>query len=148
MANTQIYTYFTTPGNTDLLYATNETDWQLIRLRLETAGPVAIGTAQEITPVGSGRGTLLPTGLTVDVELPPSSRLYIAADAVNRVAIQIEHNPWLRQILEAETRVAQNVAPTGTVAPATSTGGNQPVPIGRFGFQDRVLPPSYRPPKK
>jgi hypothetical protein len=103
---TAIYTYFTQPtGLTNLFYSTNEREWVRITLNLETAGPVAVGTSQDIAPLGSGKGRNLPTGEDVEIILPPSHRLYILAETVDRVATTISPYPWLYQILATLERL-------------------------------------------
>jgi len=100
---TQIYTYFTQipdrTGASKLLY--NSEGWVRATLRLETAGPVAVGTREEIAPVLSGKGVLLPPGDTDSVTfiIPAGQRLFITAEAVHRVKFTIEPVPWLEQIL-------------------------------------------------
>jgi hypothetical protein len=95
---TDIYTYFTKAGETRLL--TSAKRWTLVRLTLENAGPVAIGTKQTITPVLSGKGRLLPTGEEIQFTLAPGNRLFIAAEAVNRVSVTIEPIAYLDQIYQ------------------------------------------------
>jgi hypothetical protein len=95
--NTEIFTYFTLPdGQTHLLY-TAET-WMTIRMTLETAGPVAVSTREEITPVLSGRGRLLPVGVEYEFRVPKGNRIWIAAEAVNRVSWSVAPIPWLQTI--------------------------------------------------
>lgn len=97
---TQLETYFTNRiGETQLLYSAE--DWVRVTLRLQTAGPVAVSTRQQIVPVLSGLGILLPVDDWVSFILPKGDRLFIAAEATNRVSIQIEPIPWLAQILMA-----------------------------------------------
>jgi hypothetical protein len=105
---TNIYTFFTKPtGITELFYNNNEREWVRVTLQLETAGPVAVGTSQDIGPLGSGKGRNLPTGESIDIILPPSHRLYILAETVDRVGATISPYPWLWQILGTLERVAQ-----------------------------------------
>lgn len=94
---TQIYTYFTrATGDTSLLYSADR--WVKIKLTLETAGPVAIGTAATLEPVLSGRGRLLDTDEEYETYLPKGARIHIISETVNRVAVTIEPVPWLEQI--------------------------------------------------
>lgn len=97
--HTDIFTYFTKPtGLSELLYSAES--WINISLVLETAGPVAVSTRQDVTPVLSGKGILLaPDGEPTRFVLPRGDRLYIAAEAVNRVKVVIEPFPWIEQIL-------------------------------------------------
>jgi hypothetical protein len=98
--HTDIYTYFTKAnGETELIYSAEE--WMRIELQLETAGPVAVSTRQDVTPVLSGKGILLPpTGEPVKFLLPRGDRLFIASEAVNRVKFIVEPVPLLEQILQ------------------------------------------------
>lgn len=95
---TQIYTRFTKPtGATELFYSAES--WVKIRLTLETAGPVAVGTANNLSPVLSGRGILL----LVDEEMPfviaKGNRIFVVADTVDRFKVIIEPIPWLAQLV-------------------------------------------------
>jgi hypothetical protein len=94
---TSIFTYFTkADGETQLLYSAE--NWVRIKLTLETAGPVAIGTAANIAPVLSGAGRLLDTDEEYEVYLPKGNRFYIVSESVNRVAVTIEPVPWMEQL--------------------------------------------------
>lgn len=98
--HTEINTYFTRPnGRSELVYSAES--WVRIKLQLETAGPVAVGTRQEITPVLSGKGILLPTTGTTLTEfiMPKGDRLFIASESINRVKYITEPIPWLEQML-------------------------------------------------
>lgn len=94
----QINTYFTRPGETLQLYSGDRL-WARVTLTLETAGPVAVGNAQNIQPVLSGKGQLLETGVPLSFDIAKGTRLYIAATAVNRVKISIQPLPWMEQIV-------------------------------------------------
>lgn len=86
---TRAYTYFTKPtGQTELLYTAE--GWIHVRLLLENAGPVSIGMDQNITPVLSGKGRLLPTGQEIRFSMTRGDRLFIAAEAKNRVSFVVE----------------------------------------------------------
>jgi hypothetical protein len=97
--NTQVYTHFTRVGGTALLYSCPANDWIEIILRLESAGPVAVGTTEDLAPPTTGKGRLLPLNEDVRFTLPPGGRFFIAASAINRVAVEIQPFPWLAQIL-------------------------------------------------
>ena len=98
MHNTEISTYFTSRiGTSELLYSAE--DWVEITLRLETAGPVAVSTRQEIVPLLSGKGVLLPVDDDFTFILPRGNRLYIAASAVNRVNFCVKPYPYINQAL-------------------------------------------------
>ena len=97
--HTEIYTYFTNAdGRSKLLYSAE--GWVRIELALETAGPVSVGTRENLTPVLTGLGILLePDGEPVEFVMPKGDRLYIAAESINRVKFIVEPIPWLQQIL-------------------------------------------------
>jgi hypothetical protein len=99
---TDIYTYFTTPGETRLL--TSARQWTYVRLELENAGPVVVGTKQILTPVLSGKGVLLPVNQRYTFTLAPGGRIYIAAEAINRVKVELEPFAWDEQIYQAIER--------------------------------------------
>lgn len=94
--NTQIYTYFTVPDVQQSIYSA--TRWVQIKLLLETAGPVAYSTRQNILPVLSGKGALLVTGESVNFTLAAGDRLFIASTTVNRIQFIVEPFPWLENI--------------------------------------------------
>ncbi|HZJ67684.1 MAG TPA: hypothetical protein VFD36_29475 [Kofleriaceae bacterium] len=94
---TAINTYFTRAnGQTETLYSAE--NWVRIKLVLETAGPVAIGTDSNLEPVLSGRGRLLDTDEEFEAFLPKGTRLYIISETVNRVGVTIEPVPWMEQL--------------------------------------------------
>ena len=97
----QISTYFTkipvVGESTPILY-NGDRLWARVSLTLETAGPVAVGTMSQITPVLSGKGQLLETGKETYFDIAKGTRLYISATSVNRVKLKIEALPWLEQI--------------------------------------------------
>jgi hypothetical protein len=97
MPRTEIYTYFTKPGPTRLLYTAE--DWIEVILELQTAGPVAFSTRQEITPVLSGKGILLTTDIPRKVTLEKGDRIFIAAEAVNRVSFITQPFGFLQEIV-------------------------------------------------
>jgi hypothetical protein len=88
---TRIYTYFTEAGDTRLLYSAQS--WVQARLTLENAGPVSVGSDQNLVPVLSGKGILLPTNVEIEFYLSKGTRLYIAAEGVNRVKFIISPLP-------------------------------------------------------
>jgi len=99
MHHTNIYTYLTVPdGISHLLFSADA--WFRIELALETPGPVAVSTRQDVTPVLSGKGVLLaPDGEPFSFVIPRGDRLFIAAEAINRVKVTIEPIPYLEKIL-------------------------------------------------
>jgi len=97
-ARTYVQTYFTKVlQETQVLY-NGDRQWAKITMTLETAGPVAIGTVQKITPVLSGKGILLVTNEPMSIVIAKGTRLFVASTAVNRVRVQVEPLPWLEQI--------------------------------------------------
>lgn len=106
---TDAYELFTTTiGESKLFYSADQ--WVRIKLTLETAGPVAIGIGRtDILPVLSGKGRLLTTDEQWEVYIPKGTRVYYAAENVNRVATTIEPLPWMEQLSMEIRRVAQNV---------------------------------------
>lgn len=90
---TRAYTYFTTPGETKLLYSAE--GWVKARLILEDAGPVSIGMDQNTNPVLSGKGILLPTNEEIHFVISKGDRIFIAAEAINRVKFIIEPLPYV-----------------------------------------------------
>lgn len=94
---TEISTYFTKVGGNNLLYQAE--GWVRIRLMLETAGPVAVGSRDDVSPVLSGKGILLPTDVEITFPMQKGNRIFITASAVNRVRFIIEPIPLGDQIL-------------------------------------------------
>lgn len=144
---TQMFEMFTTTlGQSQQFYAADQ--WVRLQVMLETAGPVAIGTAAEITPVLSGKGRLLTTDVPYEVYLPKGSRAYYAAENVNRVAVTIEPIPWMEQLaLEIRRVGGQLITTAGSIVNAI-TGKPQPVspvPPGATKLQ-RLTP--MPPPRK
>ena len=101
---TRMFTYFTEAGETKLLYTAE--GWIKARLILENAGPVTVGTDQNITPVLSGKGRILPTGTEVEFYLSRGDRLFIAAEGVNRVSFTVDPVPFLGSIEAALDAIA------------------------------------------
>lgn len=93
--HTEIQTYFTKPGENFLLYSVE--GWVRVRFMLETAGPVAVGTRQDIVPALSGKGMLLPTNVEREFILPKGDRIFITSPSVNRVNFIVEPIPWQEQ---------------------------------------------------
>jgi hypothetical protein len=59
---------------------------------------VAVGMDQNITPVLSGKGILLPTNEQVEFYLSKGDRVFIAAESINRVRFITDPIPYLGQI--------------------------------------------------
>ena len=74
---------------------------------LEGAGPVSVGSRDDVAPPLSGKGILLPTNVEITFPLTKGNRIFIAASAVNRGRFIIEPIPWLEQI---STMVGQLVS--------------------------------------
>lgn len=102
---TQVSTYLTKPRGTDILY-NGDRLWAKLTLTLQTAGPVAVGQQQSLRPVLGGAGTLLTPGVPYVVTIGKGTRLYIAANTVNRVAVQVEPFPWLENITGLAGKIA------------------------------------------
>ncbi len=123
MARADIRTYFTrADGVTRLLYSANE---QIrVRLSLENAGPVSIGTDEDLSPVLGGTGAQLTTDKEERFILSKGDRLFIIAETINRVKVIIEPIPYTPEILAlmkgANTR--ERYEPDPSVAPPTKTG--------------------------
>lgn len=94
-------TYFTkapAPGAEPSILYSGDRMWARVIVTLETAGPVAVGFVSGLSPVTSGNGILLTTGVPVTFDIAKGNRLYIAATSVNRVKVQIQPLPWMEQI--------------------------------------------------
>jgi hypothetical protein len=123
---TQVYTFTTQAGVTQLLRRTLPDEWLEITLRLETAGPVSVGHLEDLAPVSSGRGRLLPSTDDVIIKLSPSSSLYILSQSVDRVAVEINAIPGLEDLLKAIGAAQAGVS---------SQRNTEKVNIGGFGFE-------------
>jgi hypothetical protein len=130
---TEIYTLFTKVGDSNLLYSADKA-WVRVRLRLETAGPVAVSTREDVQPVLSGKGALLYDEDRV-LTIPKGSRLWYGAQSVNRVAVVIEPVPWLEQMMlmigEGFEKVIE--ALTGVKPTPPKTGAKKPILRSPFG---------------
>lgn len=111
--NTDTFTYFTQVGKqpitgtgtgTPILY-NGDRLWARVTLILETAGPVVVGTREDIFPVLSGKGSLLPVGREWERIIAKGTRLYVAATALNRISVTIEPLPWLEQIAQSAQKI-------------------------------------------
>lgn len=98
------YTFFTVASETRLLLSLPQ--WTKVTVELETAGPVAIGTRQQLDPVASGRGAMLSTDQPFEMLLGPNTRLYYAATGIHRVTIKVEAIPWMQSIYAAISALA------------------------------------------
>jgi hypothetical protein len=124
--HTEIYTWFTKPGPSTLVYSAE--GWVRVRVRLETAGPVSLSTRQDVVPVLSGKGALLTTDEVETFTLPKGDRLYIAAEAINRVKVFIEPVPFLERIQLDVERGFASVGRAINSLRGRVGGGSKPAP--------------------
>ena len=115
---TEVYSYFTNGSGVSELFYSAE-NWVRIKLTLETAGPVAVGTAANVAPVLSGKGRLLDTGVEYEVYIAKGTRFYIVSESINRVSVTIEPVPWFEQI-SGEIVAAAGILSRGIAAAASS----------------------------
>jgi hypothetical protein len=92
----EVSTYTTRTSGTYLLYEAER--WVRLRLTLETAGPVDVGTRDNIEPVLSGKGLSLPTNVELQFSMSKGDKLYVAATSINRIRVIVEPIPWGEQI--------------------------------------------------
>lgn len=113
-----IFTYQTkvSTGGTEVLYP-GDRMWAKLTLTLRGAGPVAVGQNANLTPVLSGKGRLLATGVPTIFNVAKGNKLYIASTAISLVDVVVEAFPWLETI----TGLAGVAAgmPGGFSAPST-----------------------------
>lgn len=103
-----IQTYFTTaqlPGQDTPIIYNGDRQWARVTLTLTSAGPVAVGQFAQISPVTSGRGQLLQTGVPTRFDVAKGNRIYITATGLNVVNLTIEAYPWLETITGLITSV-------------------------------------------
>lgn len=93
----EMSTYLTVAGGTKVLY-NGDRMWAKVTLTLRTAGPVAVGQNAQLTPVLSGKGQLLQTGVPTEFQVAKGNKLYVAATGVNPISVLIEAQPWLETI--------------------------------------------------
>lgn len=93
----EISTYTTKAGGTALLYPGNRM-WAKVTLTMLTAGPVAVGEQGTLTPVLSGTGELLQTGVPRSFNVAKGSQLFIASTSITPVTMVVEAYPWLETI--------------------------------------------------
>jgi hypothetical protein len=96
---TEISTFFARPTNDGQLAVLYNGDRQYAQviLTLETAGPVAVSTKQQILPVLSGKGSLLETGVPLSFTLAKGNRLWVATTSLNRIKVTVQPLPWMEQ---------------------------------------------------
>lgn len=85
------------PGQLNVLY-NGDRLWVRVRLVLETAGPVAVGTRADLLPMLSGKGQLLETDKEREFTISKGTKLYYIAGSVNRIAVTIEPFAWIEAI--------------------------------------------------
>ncbi len=93
---TEIKTLITDQIGVSTNFMTAES-WVQVKLRLETAGPVAVSTRENIAPPLSGKGGLLNDDNMTFV-LNKGDRLFYVAQAVNRVRVIIEPVPEVQVV--------------------------------------------------
>lgn len=95
---TEISTFFAKPSSEPVIIYNGDRQYAQIVLTLETAGPVAVSTKQNIAPTLSGKGALLETGVPLSFFLAKGNRLYVSTTSLNRIKVVIQPVPWLEQI--------------------------------------------------
>lgn len=91
-------TYITnSDGKSRVLYNGDRT-WSAVTLTLQTGGPVSVGDKQNLGTVTSGQGILLLTGVPMKFTIGKGTKLYVASNSIDRIAVQIEPFPWLEMI--------------------------------------------------
>lgn len=131
---TWVTTFFTLGSiESELLYSAE--NWVRIRVSLQTAGPVAIGTVSEIVPVLSGKGIILdPDNDPWEAVLPKGARVYIASETVNRIDVTVDPIPWLEQmdldVVKTQNDIRDAVGKIGAdiVAAIAALRSNAPMP--------------------
>lgn len=141
-ARADMYTLFTTTLGASQPFFTAD-QWVKVKLLLETAGPVAVGTRSQITPVLAGKGLLLTTDVPFEIFLPRGTILYYAAESLNRVNVTVEPIPWAQQ-LSGELRLITSAV--GKAASAIVEALRQRA--GQSAPPPPIAPPPVRPASK
>lgn len=94
---TEISTFITKIGPTQVLYGGSRI-WAQITVTLETAGPACVGTKSNLTPVLSGKGILLETLVPKTFTIAKGDALYVAANSISRIKLEVQPVPWLEQL--------------------------------------------------
>jgi hypothetical protein len=131
---TWVTTFFTLGSvESELLYSAE--NWVRIRVSLQTAGPVAIGTVSEIVPVLSGKGIILdPDDDPWEAMVPKGTRVYVASETVNRLDVTVDPIPWLEQmdldVVKTQNDIRDAVAKIGNdiVAAISALRSGQAMP--------------------
>lgn len=134
---TEIFTYFTVPGDTHELFAFQ--GWARMTVQLETAGPVTIGQKPTLTPVLSGKGMLIDTDEPQSFVVAKGTRIYIAANTVDRVKVVVEPIPWLDEI-------AMRIDGVTAVIKAAAEAFMKLLTRREVSDQELPCPPEPRPP--
>jgi hypothetical protein len=124
---TEVNTYIAKPasdGTAAVLY-NGDRQYARVTLVLETAGPVVVGTKQQLYPVTSGKGERLDTGVPFTFNIAKGDRIWVATTSINRIKVQIGPVPWLEQITGLLGGIVSQV--TGVLGGLVSkiTGGRQ-----------------------
>jgi hypothetical protein len=141
---TEIYTVFTdASGITRLLYSAPT--WIRVRLTLQTAGPVSVGTREDLGNVLSGQGVLLTTDEEIHWDLDREDRLFWVAESINRVRFSVEriaygesYDQSLKEIARAEHNIQRAVVAATpprmreAVVPAGPDGKPKPIVAPRL----------------
>lgn len=90
--------YFTRAAAEPIQIYTGDRAWAIVKLRLQTAGPVAVSTLQSMGSVTSGNNLLLTTNEEEEFVCPFGNSIWVLATAVNRIAMVVQPAPWLEQI--------------------------------------------------
>ena len=109
--NAEVYTYFARPaadGTAAILYNGDRQHAQ-VTLTLETAGPVIVGTKQQLYPVTSGKGARLETGVPTTFYISKTNRIWVATSSLNRVSVTVQPVPWLEQITGLLTSIVSSI---------------------------------------
>jgi hypothetical protein len=127
--DTELWTLTTQVFGESQLFITAES-WIQVRLRLQTAGPVAVSTREDIVPVLSGRGALLEDDEDTVFVMQKGDRLFYACQAVNRVRVIIEPIPAVPVVAQPQLEAP---VPTPTPPPPEAP----PMPRPRRGSRRR-----------
>jgi hypothetical protein len=112
------YNFLTKTGSTQLLLSLPQ--WTKITMRLNTAGPVVVGTREQLDPVISGKGAPLVTDQEFEMLIGPNTRVYYFATGINSVTIKVEAIPWMLTIASLISDVVKAISGLKLSAPAPS----------------------------
>lgn len=100
-------TIITSVGVTDL--QVSPVEWTLVSMKLESGGPVIVGTKPELSPIGSGKGISLGTTPRYFL-LAPAERLYTLSGALNTVSMTTHTLPNMLQLIMKLDAVIGSIA--------------------------------------